>query len=279
MLSAPAIAVCTVDDDAGVTIKLNSPAQRLVILAPDLVENVFAIGAGAKIVGVVSGSDYPEAARTLRTVGSYAGIDLERIVSLHPDLIVTWKYAFPRQLAALKQFGIPVYVAAPRKLEDIPRTLRNLGCLTGQQATANEVALKFERRINQLRVSSQKSAKVFFQIDRNALLTINQDSWISQVIELCGGKNIFADARVITPEVNRESIIVANPDVIFSLGNDDGWKRSWQQWTDISAVMRGRLYTVNPDLISRAGPRLVEGALLVCEGIAAAVVPREGSPQ
>ena len=259
---------CVITDDAGQQIQLRSPATRLVVLAPDLVENVFAIGAGSRIVGVVSGSDYPAAARTIQSVGSYAGIDLERIVALHPDLIIAWKYAFPRQIAALKQFGIPVYVAAPRKLEDVPRTMRNLGCLTAQSRTAEAAASQFERDMHGLRAETRKSIKVFFQIDRYALMTINHDSWINQVIELCGGKNSFANAKVIAPEVSRESLLMENPDVIFNVGLDDGWKATWQAWPEMTAVKRQHLYTIEPDLISRAGPRLVRGAQQVCRDMA-----------
>ncbi len=265
-LSAGAV---TVTDDAGQSIPVTTPAKRLLVLAPDLVENVFAIGAGDRVVGVVQGCDYPPAARRLQQVGSYAGVDLERILALHPDLIVTWKYAFPRQLAALKRFGIPVYVAAPKKLEDIPHLMRNLGHLTGQDLTAEMAAQHFEKDINELKSEPRlaPAPKVFFQIDRYALITVNQDSWINQVIELCGGKNIFAHAKVIAPQVNRESIVMENPDIIFNVSVNDDWKQSWQSWSSVTAVKQQRLVTLQPDWISRAGPRLVQGAGQVCAAL------------
>ena len=272
LLTASAGAACVVTDDAGQRISLSQPARRILVLAPDLVENIFAIDAGRYVIGVIGGSDYPLAARRIAKVGSYGGIDLERIVTLQPDLIVTWKYAFPRQLAALKQFGIPVYVSAPKKLEDVPRLMRQLGCLTAQEKSAATAASKFEDDIKMLRsqFAGQKAVKVFFQIDRNALLTVNRDSWIHQVLELCGGRNIFAAAKTLTPEVSREAIITENPDVIMNDASNHHWQQSWQVWPEMKAVKQHHLYTVNPDWIARAGPRLVSGARQVCDYLKAA---------
>lgn len=271
IVSFAASPACVVRDDAGHTLKLTQAAKRLVVLAPDLVENVFAIGAGTLVVGVVQGSDYPAAALQIPTVGSYAGIDLERIVALKPDVIIAWQYAFPRQLAALQRLGIPVYVAAPKQLEDIPRLQRHLGCLTNQTRTAEAAAKQFERELRQLQTIRRVAPppKVFFQIDRYALITINKDSWINQVIALCGGKNLFADAKAVAPEINRESLLIANPDVIFNIGLNDDWQSAWQNWGEITAVKRHHLFTITPDLISRAGPRLVAGARQVCHNLAA----------
>lgn len=269
VFSLSAMAACDVTDDAGSHLQLVKPARRIIVLTPDLVENIFAIGAGDRVIGVVKGSDFPAAAMNIPVVGSYSGIDLERIVAMHPDLIITWKYAFPRQLAALKQFGIPVYVAAPKALEDVPRQLRQFGCLTGRMQQAEQAAQQFTQEINALRVhAAQQKLKVFFQIDGAALITINRDSWINQVLELCGGQNIFANARTVSPEVDRESILASNPDLIMSVSTNNDWKRAWQAWPGISAVRHHQLFTIDPDSISRAGPRLVRGARQVCAYLA-----------
>ncbi len=270
-LSLQAAAACVVTDDAGQRISLSQPAKRVIVLTPDLVENMFAIGAGKRVIGVISGSDYPDAANKIAKVGSYSGIDLERIVTMHPDLIVTWKYAFQRQVTALRQFGIPVYVSAPKKLADVPLLMRKLGCLTGENKTAESAARQFENDIKKLSVTANnKPASVFFQIDRRALFTINKDSWISQVLELCGGKNIFADARTVSLEVSREAILAANPDVIMHGDQDDDWKQSWQPWREVKAVSQKNMFTLNPDWIARAGPRLTLGAKQVCGYLIAA---------
>lgn len=270
-LSLQAAAACVVTDDTGQHLSLSHPAKRIIVLTPDLVENMFAIGADRRVIGVISGSDYPEAANKITKVGSYSGIDLERIVTMHPDLIVTWKYAFQRQVKSLRQFGIPVYVSAPKKLADVPSLMRKLGCLTGESKSAESAARQFEDDIGKLSVAANtKPESVFFQIDRRALITVNKDSWINQVIELCGGRNIFADARTVSLEVSREAVLTANPDIIMHGDQDDDWKQSWQSWREMKAVKQKRLYTLNSDWIARAGPRLVLGAKQVCGYLMAA---------
>jgi iron complex transport system substrate-binding protein len=257
---------CTVQDDTGNVLSLSSPAKKMIVLAPDLVEDVYAVGAGAQIAGVVQGSDFPEAVLNVPVVGSYAGVDLERISAIKPDLIITWKYAFSRQIAALKRLGVPVYIAAPRTLDDVPRLLRNIGCLTGYHERAEKAARQFEMDITALKLSPhpRRALRVFFQIDPYALMTVNRDSWINQVIELCGGKNLFADAKMIAPVVSREAVVVGDPEVIFNASADTDWQGRWRQWKSVTAVRDGRLVPVPPDWISRAGPRLVLGARRVC---------------
>lgn len=251
--AAKALAACT-----------EKPAQRVIVLAPDLVEDVFAIGAGQRIVGVIKGSDYPAAALNIPLVGSYSGVDLERIVSLHPDLIITWKYAFPRQLHALQQLKIPVYVAAPKELSDVPRLLEKLGCLLGESQRADRAAQDFIKALVATRPKVASHPTVFILVDETRLITINKESWVNQAIEWCGGKNIFADAKVIAPEVNREAIIEANPDVIFAVSRDNRWQQGWRGWSGMTAVKNKHLYTLNPDWISRASPRLVLGIEEIC---------------
>lgn len=264
-----AAAVCKVTDDAGQQIQLSKPAKHIVVLSPDLVEDLFAIGAGSQIAGVISGSDFPAKAKQLPQVGSYGGIDLERIALLHPDLIVTWRYTAPHQVAALRELQIPVFVAAPKKLADIPRLLRQLGCLTGREKQAASVAEQFTREIKRLakQARHQHRLKVFLQIDSYALLTVNRNSWISEAVSLCGGKNIFDDAMTIAPEVSREAVLTRNPDVIFNTASSDSWKQSWQPWPEIAAVRTHRLYSLNADWISRPGPRLTLGVRQICAAL------------
>lgn len=277
VMTLQANAACVVTDDSGQKVALLAPARRMVVLAPDLVENMFAIGAGQYVVGVVSGSDYPAAARKIPVVGSHSGIDLERIAALKPDLIVAVNYAFTRQLTALKRLGIPIFIASPKNLIDVPNLQLKFGCLTGQEQTARAVAGQFAKEVAELHAqfAAAKPVTVFFQIDHSALMTVNRDSWINQVIELCGGRNVFASARAITPLVNREAVLQANPEVILNDAANDGWKRLWQFWPDMAAVQKQRLYTVNPDWIGRAGPRLALGARQVCSYLA---VVRASSP-
>lgn len=265
-----AYAGCRVVDDVGQSIVLAQPAKHVVVLAPDLTEIVFAIGAGNKIIGVVKGSDYPDAARHLPVVGSYSGLDLERIIAIHPDLIVTWSQAFSRQLSVFKKLGTPIYTTFPRQLTDVSRTMLNLGCLTGTMPTAKQASDHYLRRLAELKSKYEHTqpVTVFYQIGNYSLMTINHDSWINQAISLCGGRNVFAAAKFIAPEVSWEAVVSANPQVIISDVMSPDWKQRWQAFPQITAVKHQQLFAINPDLLSRAGPRLLDGTEQLCEDIA-----------
>lgn len=241
-------------------------ANRIISLAPDITETLFAIGAGNQVVGVIKGSDYPADALQLPVVGSYSGLDLERIISLHPDLVIVWGDSFARQVAVLRRMHIPVYQTHPHRLEDVPAAMRQFGELTGHILQANQQAGKFEKQLAELkaRYQRQKPVTVFYQLGGYSLMTINRDSWINQVITLCGGRNVFANAVTIAPEVSWESVVQANPEVVISDSAEQGWEQRWQRWPTISAVKHHRLYTVHADWIDRASPRLVMGAAEVC---------------
>jgi iron complex transport system substrate-binding protein len=259
---SPAFAVI---DDLGYAVNLPRPAQRIISLAPDLTEIIFAIGAGNKIVGVVSGSDYPSAAKNIAVVAGYNSVDAEAILLLHPDLIVAW--ADTNYVAQLKKLGIPVYLSQQRKLLDIAATMRKLGVLVGVQASANQTANNYLQRYTALQKKYAHLAPVtvFYQVWPQPLMTITKNSWINDVITLCGGRNIFADLHGVAPEVSIEAVIAANPDII--IGTTDAkqdWRRQWLAWPQLTAVKKLAVYSLNPDLINRAGPRVLAGAEEMC---------------
>src|SRR3990167_8202709 len=147
---------CDVVDETGNHVRIEKRAMRIISLAPDITEILFAIGAGHEVVGVVSGSDYPESARHLPIIGSYLGLDLERILALKPDLVISWNQNFTRELAILSQQGIPVYRTNPRYLEDIPRSMQKLGLLTGHRLPAAKSAAAY---LNSLSLLAGRYAK------------------------------------------------------------------------------------------------------------------------
>ena len=244
--------------------------QRIVSLAPDVTEILFAIGGGDLLVGVIKGCDYPKHAKKIPIVGSYQAIDIEKIISLHPDLIISWGGMFSRQLEKLKQLGIAVYVTHPRDLQDVLASMTTLGTLIEQRAKSAAVARHFSMRLAELSKHKQnrKPLRVFYQIGPT-MLTVNQHSWINQVITLCGGENIAAKSFGATPQMSEEALLVANPQVIINGSYDDQWKLFWQHRSAIEAVQKNHLLTINPDLLERAGPRLIEGASQLCAYIQA----------
>ncbi len=262
-----------VRDDAGVTLALRAPARRVVSLAPHLTEQLFAVGAGAQVVGVVAYSDFPDSARQLPLVGDSTQLDLERIVALRPDLIVAWHSGNSApQLDRLAGLGIAVYRSESRELGDIASTLRRLGQLTGNSATANDQARRFETGIAALRgrYAQRSEVRVFYQIWHQPLLTINRTHMISQALLLCGARNVFADLGALTPAVGEEAVLAADPDAIVTAavpGRAVDDLQRWRKRKGLRAASLGNLLHVNPDTLHRQSHRFVEGATELCQQI------------
>jgi iron complex transport system substrate-binding protein len=236
---------------------------------------LYAAGAGAYIVGTTSYSDYPPAARQIPRIGDHSGLDLEAILGLQPDLIIAWPSGNPQaQLQKLQTLGLTIYNAEPQRLEDIPRTIEQLGLLSGTTTQAASSAADFRQRLQGLRQHYQglTPVRVFFQIWEQPLLTINGQHLINDVIELCGGHNIFAGSPLLTPQISIEAVLLANPEAIITSSNDNtsGQPASlqhWHTWENLDASRNGHLYGIDPAQISRHTPRILTGAQLLCEDL------------
>lgn len=263
----------TVTDSAGRSVSLEQPATRIIALAPHIVENVFSAGAGDKLVGVVTFSDYPPAAKELPIVGGYVSFSLEKIASLRPDLVITWAEGDGAEAAKpFENLGIPVYVDEPRELNEVADAVRNIGVLAGTADIANPAADAFLAELNELRksYSHQQAVTVLYQVWDKPLMTINKDHLINAVIELCGGANIFADAPVMTPKISLESIISQDPAVIIAggMGEDrPDWLNYWRVYPRRSAVAKENLYFIPPSLLQRHTLRILQGAKQMCDSL------------
>lgn len=252
-----------VTDDRGREIVLPQPAQRIVALAPNLTELVFAAGAGERLVGVSAYSDYPAAARKLPQVGSYGKADRERLLQLHPDLVVAWRGGNAAgDLAFLEKLGIPLYITDAHHLDDIPRNIEAIGRLAGSAPQAQLAAATFRNELQEIekRYAHARPVGVFYQIWHRPLMTVNSQHLLGKVMRLCGGINPYAALSALTPVVSVESLLAANPAVIVVNGDTD----YWQRYPQLEAVRNQRLYTIDPDLLLRATPRLLEGARQLC---------------
>jgi len=260
-----------VKDDLGNIVRLDQPASRIVSLAPHLTEIVFAAGAGNKLVGVVSYSDYPPAALDLPVIGSYNNINYEALVALQPNLVLVWNSGNGPELSErLESLGLTVFISEPKRLPDIARSIKNLGTLSGTLPEAEKAAEKYLMRYQALLAgnSSKAPVDVFLQVWNEPMMTINGTHIISDSIELCGGVNIFADAIPLVPRINVESVVRGDPDVIIATGMADErpeWLDSWLIWQDVSAVKSNSLFSINPDLIGRHSPRILQGVTQLCD--------------
>lgn len=270
MSSLSVVAAVVVTDDSGAQIELEQPAQRIISLAPHLTELLFAAGAGKQVVATVEYSDYPAEAVKLPRVGSYMAFDLERILALRPDLVIGWADGNPAvQLERIESLGFPLYRHRPRALESIPETLTTLGLLAGTETVARQQAELLSVRIAVLKNVARdgEPTKSFYQVWHQPLMTIGGEQIISDIITLCGGRNIFADLSVDAGEVALEAVLARNPEVIIASGmaaSRPEWLDQWRRWPQLRAVAEENLYHVAPDLLQRAGPRLVDGAEQIC---------------
>lgn len=272
-VSPDALAEISVVDDTGKTVTLARPARRIVSLAPHVTELLYAAGAGNSIVGAVEYSDYPEDAKRIPRVGSGFGFDMEAIVALQPDLVIAWQSGNPSwQVARLSGLGLAVFVTEPRRLDDVAGLLERLGRLAGTGAVATKTAGEFRRQRAQLqaRYSGRPPVTVFYQLVDAALLTVNGQHLINDVIDLCGGRNVFSDLPSLTPRVDVESVLQKNPDALLASGHAPlwpAWRERWRAWPAFTAAAHGNLFFIPPDLIHRHSPRILQGAEQVCAAL------------
>lgn len=283
-LPLAARAAVTVLDDEGRKVTLAKPAARVISLAPHITELLFAAGGGARVAGAMNFSDYPAQAARLPLVGSNSGIDIERVLALQPDLLVAWRSGnTARQLEELARLGIPVFYSEPRRLEDVATNLERLGALMGTAPAAAAAAAAYRGRIARLgeRYRARPPVTVFYQVWDRPLYTLSGAHIVSDAIRLCGGVNVFAALPTLAPEVGLEAVLKADPEAV--VGNqkfekDDQGVEMWKRYPTLLAARRGNLFEVPAEVLTRATPRIADGAQALCEALEQARVRRPGKP-
>jgi iron complex transport system substrate-binding protein len=244
------------------------PVHRIVSLAPNLTELTYSAGAGDRLVGADVYSDYPEEARKLPRIGDAFQVDYERLLALRPDLVLVWDTGTPETVIdRLGSLGLRTERVQTSRLEDIARAVERIGTLAGTEARAHTAASQFLREVAELREQIPKGEPlgVFYQISEKPLYTVNGSHLISEIIGLCGGRNVFADLTQLAPAVGLEAVLARNPEVIITADGAQGDPLGvWRHWPKLRAVELGNLYTVHADHVARATPRVVEGVREVC---------------
>ncbi len=269
LLAGGAWAAPVVQRDArGVEVRLEQPARRIVTLTPHLTELVSAAGAGAYLVGVARFSNYPPEVSSLPVISDSGQFDLERILGLKPDLVLAWQSGTPRDaVSRLERLGLTLFVTDAARLEDIPHNLEAIAALAGTRAAGNSASRSFAGELQSMR-ARQRSAppvRVFYEIWPRPLMTVNGAHIISDVIELCGGVNVFSDVAALTPEVSREALLVARPEAVLGGGSADTAESFSARWAAQAPPLNALPgLHISPDLIQRPTPRLLTGARMVC---------------
>ncbi len=257
-------------DDAGQTLELARPPQRIISLTPHLTELLFAVGAGPQLAGVDSASDYPEAARTLPRVGDYSRIHFERILALKPDLVIVWVGGNrAADIHGLKKMGLPVLHTQATRLDDVARLLRLIGQASGHAAAGEAAARAYSSRLAalQVRVTQKPPLSVFYQVWDRPLMTVGGTHWINDALALCGARNVFSDLRAASPVVSREAVLRRAPELIVGGSDAPDLRRPWQRFASLPAVKNDAFVQVDADLLHRPTPRLIEGVAELCAAL------------
>ncbi len=263
-------------DDRGSVISISAPPVRVVSLAPHLTEILFDIGAGQRLVGVMAFSDFPEQAKALPRVGNHSHLNFEQILSLQPDLILGWRGGNRESdLKVLRDFGLKVFETDPRTLEDVAMLMRRLGMILGVPEAAEDRARHFEEAVMRLRKtrSNRRPLRVFYQVWDQPIYTLNGDHVVTQMIEGCGGTNVFSALDALSPVVSIEAVLDTNPEVILGPRESDqsaSWMTRWESWPQVKAVANKQVHSIPADLVARMGPRLVDAMAAICGSLSTA---------
>lgn len=254
-------------DPTGRTVLLPADPQRLISLAPGITEMIFALERQDILLGTTQFSNYPAAARHIPRIGSYIQPDLERIAALRPDLVLATRDGNPRQvIERLAGLGIPVFAIDPRNLAEIKTSLLALGEALNARERAQSLAAEMEQRLYRLQQQMATAAHrplVFFQIDAAPMVSIGEQTFLHELIELAGGRNAAAGGPPY-PRYGWEEILRLQPEVVIITSMAGGQSpeellAAWQRWPRIRAVQNGRVHVVDADLFDRPTHRLLDG--------------------
>jgi iron complex transport system substrate-binding protein len=251
----------------GRKVVLSAAPQRIVSLAPSITEIIYFLGLGERLVGVTRFSYFPEEAREKPRVGTYTDINLEKVVTLDPDLVIATADGNRREdVEMLEEAGIPVYVVNPRRVSQILEAIEAVGDICGITHSTRERVGSLRQRVARVEEAVRGKGKplVLLVINVKPLMSVNRSTTHHDLIELSGGRNLAEDQPVTYPRLSLEEVIRRRPEVIMISSMDrDGEheraRREWYRWTAIPAVQKGRIHLISSDLIDRAAPRVVKG--------------------
>ncbi len=251
--------------------------QRIITVAPHLSEVVEAAGGANRLISVSAYSNFPESVKKLPITSDARSIDLEKMKSLRPDLIIYWRGGTPEsQIESIKKTftSIQVVSVEPKKLTDIANDIETIGKLLGTETIAKKNADAFRAQITELKYQYQnknkRKVRVFYQVWAQPLMTLNQDHLIADIINICGGEQLFAKEKLLVPTVSREAVVKANPEIIFTAVDTQQMKTDWSMWSSIpqlAATQKRAFIDIDGDMISRPSTRIMQGAKKICSEI------------
>ncbi len=272
MLLSGSLLAATVTDARGVQVRFSADPTRILTLAPHLTEWLYALEKQEALVATVAYSDFPAAAQNIPKVGDGITLDYEAIIRLQPDLILAWHTGTPtKAIEKLEALGLTVYASHVGRLNEFSAEITRVAQLLGAQEKLPQQLQPFENRVSMLRRQYQDLPKieVFYLTWPNPLMTVNGNHIINDVIELCGGRNIFAELASLTPIIDLEALVTRSPQLILStqmnMSGDDFFK--YVHWPALTGLKRPAYAYVQADNLSRTGFRLLQGIEATCEKI------------
>ena len=253
-------------DDVGHQVSLKQTPHRIISLAPSITETLFALGLDSSIAGVTDYCDYPPAARLKPRIGGIMNPDVERILTLRPDLVfMTGSGNMKSDYDKLTSSGITVFVSYPRTLEDIFKAIGDVGVLTSTSVRADSLLRRLHQRKDELvqRAAGQQKKSVLMLLSLQPIVAIGPGTFLSEILTLANSENIALKSTTAYPLLSREEILRRQPDVII-VTNDiakssNDILSSYPEWKSLPAVRLKQVGIVDASIVSRPGPRIVDG--------------------
>lgn len=273
--AAPVVVI----DDLGREVRFERLPRRIVSLVPSSTEIVFALGVGDLLVGVTEYCDYPPEATRLPRVGGFSAntVSIETIIGMEPDVVLATGKLHQLLIAELERLNIPVVALEPQWYDDVCENILLLGRVTGKDQRAAEIATAMRAKADEVRkqaatIPQDQRVTVFYQVWQDPLMAATSHSFIGEMIEMAGGRNIFADLEQRSPQVSEEAVLARDPQVILApsvADREEIVQRMKQRsgWDRIAALRHDRVHLVPNDMVSRPAPRLVEGLQAIAHAI------------
>lgn len=252
-------------DSFGREVTIPEQPESIVSLAPSSTEILFALDLGDKVIGVTEVCDYPQEALAIEKMGGFQGVDVEKIIAADPDLIIADSLTTKEVVEQLESLGFPVLAIRAASVEEMLEHIELIGKAANVNEKADEVIAGLRARIDAVSqkvqdINEEDRPLVFYEVWHDALMSVGPNTFIHDVIEIAGGRSATADATTDWPVVDLENLLASNPDVLIlgHVGQTPEEAKARPNWQPVNAVKNDRVYTINPDLFSRPGPRLVD---------------------
>ena len=260
-----------VTDHAQRLVSLNAPAQRVISLMPAVTDMILALGTSDRLIARTDFDTDPRIAR-LPSTGNALNPSLEWIASLKPDLVIAWPDQAARAVVSrLSEMGVPVYAARTESIADVLRTTHDLGRLLGVQQRSDSITRHIEQELQLIRaaVTNRARVKVAYVLSLEPPMVAGPGTFISELIDIAGGENAFADVKTLWPQVNLEEMLKRAPTALVigreRAGDPLPRMRELSGWREMAAVRAGRVLVVDVDLFNRPGPTIPRAARVLAE--------------